>query len=51
MPSYQESGYQFDHPYWNKVIKVVSLYEPLYVVLYLVESEVVPIIPFVYELI
>ena len=41
----------FNHPYWDKVIKVISLYEPLYVVLHLVDSEVVPTRPFVYELI
>ena len=40
----------FDHPYWDKVTKVVSLYEPLYVVLLLVDSEVVPTMPFVYDL-
>ena len=40
----------FDYPYWDKVTKVVSLYEPLYVVLCLVDSEVVPTMPFMYEL-
>ena len=39
----------FDHLYWDKVTKVVSLYEPLYVVLCLVDSKVVPTMPFVYE--
>ena len=29
---------------------IVSLYEPLYVVLQLMDSEVVPTMPFVYEL-
>ena len=41
----------FGHPYWDKVIKLISLYEPLFVVLHLVDSEVVPTRPFVYELI
>ena len=40
----------FNHPYWDEVTKVVSLYEPLYVVLCLIDSEVVPTMPFVYEL-
>ena len=40
----------FDYPYWDKVTKVVSLYEPLYVVLCLVDSEVIPTMPFMYEL-
>ena len=39
-----------DHSYWDKVTNIVSLYEPLYVVLRLVDSEVVPTMPFVYEL-
>ena len=40
----------FDHPYWDKVTKLVSLYELLYVVLRLVNLEVVPIMAFVYKL-
>ena len=40
----------FDHPYWDKVVKVDSLYEPLYMVLRLVDSKVVPTICFVEEL-
>ncbi|RVW62088.1 hypothetical protein CK203_058940 [Vitis vinifera] len=40
----------FDHTYWDKLTNIVSLYEPLYVVLRLVDSEVVPTMPFVYEL-
>ena len=38
-----------EHPYWDKMAKVVSLYEPLYVVLRLVDSKVVPIIPYMYN--
>ncbi|KAL6345175.1 hypothetical protein AAG906_013659 [Vitis piasezkii] len=40
----------FDHTYWDRLTNIVSLYEPLYVVLRLVDSEVVPTMPFVYEL-
>ena len=41
----------FDHTYWEKVSKLVSIYEPLYTVLRIVDSEFVPTLPFVYELI
>ena len=41
----------FDHVYWEKVGKLVSIYEALYTVLCIVDSEVVPIMLFVYELI
>ena len=41
----------FDHTYWVKVSKLVSIYETLYTVLRIVDSEVVPTMPFVYELI
>ena len=41
----------FDHVYWEKVEKLVSIYEALYTVLRIVDSEVVPTMPFVYELI
>ena len=40
----------FDHLYWDKVAKVVSLYESLYMVVQLVDSEDVPTMPFVYKL-
>eukprot|EP00261_Vitis_vinifera_P016125 XP_010644834.1 PREDICTED: uncharacterized protein LOC104877739 [Vitis vinifera] len=40
----------FDHAYWDRMTNIVSLYEPLYVVLRLMDSEVVPTMPFVYEL-
>ena len=40
----------FDHAYWDRVANIVSLYEPLYVVLRLMDFEVVPTMPFVYEL-
>ena len=41
----------FDHQYWEKVEKLVSIYEALYTVLRIADSEVVPTMPFVYELI
>ena len=41
----------FDHTYWEKVSKLVSIYEPLYTVLRIIDFEVVPTLPFVYELI
>ena len=41
----------FDHQYWEKVEKLVSIYEALYTVLRIVDSEVVSTMPFVYELI
>ena len=41
----------FDHQYWEKVEKLVSIYEALYTVLRIIDSEVVLTMPFVYELI
>ncbi|RVW56926.1 hypothetical protein CK203_113996 [Vitis vinifera] len=41
----------FDHAYWEIVGKLVSIYEALYTVLCIVDSEVVPTMPFVYGLI
>ena len=41
----------FDHEYWEKVQKLVSINEALYTMLRIVDSEVVPTMPFVYELI
>ena len=41
----------FDHTYWEKVSKLVSIYEALYTILRIVDSEVVPTMSFVYELI
>ena len=41
----------FDHTYWEKFSKLVLIYEALYTVLRIVDSEVIPIIQFVYELI
>ena len=44
-------GLMFNHPYWEKVSNLVSIYEALYTVLRIVDSEIVPTMPFVYELI
>ena len=41
----------FDHVYWEKVEKLVSIYEALYTVLRIVDSKVITTMPFVYELI
>ena len=41
----------FDHEYWEKVEKLVSIYEALYTVLRIVDSKFIPTMPFVYELI
>ena len=41
----------FDHTNWEKVSKLVSIYEALYTALCIVEFEVVPTMPFMYELI
>ena len=40
----------FDHTYWDRVTNIVSLYELLHVVLRLMDSKVVPIPSFMYEL-
>ena len=41
----------FDHTYWEKVSKLVSIYVALHTVLCIVDSEVVPTMSFVHELI
>ena len=41
----------FDHAYYEIVGKLVLIYEAIYMVLCIVDSEVVPTMPFVYELI
>ena len=41
----------FDHTYWEKVSKLVSIYEALYTVIRIIDFEVVPTMSFVYELI
>ena len=40
----------FDHAYWDKVTNIISLYESLYVVLRLMDFEVVPAMTFEYKL-
>ena len=44
-------GLMFNHPYWEKVFNLVSIYEALYIVLRIVDSEIVPTMSFGYELI
>ena len=44
-------GLMFNNPYWEKVSNIVSIYEALYTVLRIVDSEIVPALSFVYELI
>ena len=44
-------GLMFNHPYGEKVSNLVSIYEALYTVLRIVDSEIVPTMSFVYELI
>ena len=39
----------FDHPYSDRVKHVVSYFDQLYVVLWIMDSEVVPTMSFVYE--
>ena len=41
----------FDHTYWDKVFKLVLIYEALYTILCIVDFEVVPTMAFVYDLI
>ena len=48
---YEVERLMFDHEYWEKVDKLVSIYEALYIVLRIVDSKVVPTMPFVYKLI
>ena len=48
---YEVERLMFDHQYWEKVEKLGSIYEALYTVLRIVDSEVIPTMPFVYELI
>ena len=44
-------GLMFNHPYWEKVSNLVLIYEALYTVLWIVDSDIFPTMPFVYELI
>ena len=41
----------FDHEYWEKVEKLLSIYEALYTMLRIVDSKVVTTMSFVYKLI
>ena len=44
-------GLMFNHAYWEKASNLVSIYEALYTVLCIVDSKIVPIMLFMYELI
>ena len=44
-------GLMFNHPYWEKVSSLVSIYETLYTVLRIIDFEIILTMPFVYELI
>ena len=44
-------GLMFNHTYWEKVFNLVSIYEALYTVLRIVDSEIVPTMVFAYEFI
>ena len=44
-------GLMLNHPHWEKVSNLVSIYEALYIVLRIVDSEIVLTMSFVYELI
>ena len=44
-------GLMFNHPYWEKVSNLVSIYEALYTVIHIVDSEIVQTMSFVYEFI
>ena len=44
-------GLMFNHLYWEKISNLVSIYEVLYIVLCIVDSEIVITMSFVYELI
>ena len=48
---HEDERLMFDHEYWEKVEKLVSIYKALYTVLCIVDSEVVPTMPFAYKLI
>ena len=47
----EDEGLMFNDAYWEKVSNLVSIYEALYIVLCIVDSEIVPTMSFVYELI
>ena len=48
---HEVEGFMFNHQYWEKVSNLVSINEALYTVLRIVDSEIFPTMPFVYELI
>ena len=48
---HEVEGLMFNHPYWEKVSNLVSIYEALYTILCIIDFEIVLTMPFVYELI
>ena len=48
---YEVERLMLDHEYWEKVDKLVSIFEVQYIVLRVVDSKVIQTMPFVYELI
>ena len=48
---HEVEGLMFNYAYWEKVFNLVSIYEAPYIVLRIVDSEVIPTMSFVYELI
>ena len=48
---HEVEGLMFNHPYWEKVSNLVSIYEALYTVLRIIDSKIFLTMPFMYELI
>ena len=48
---YEVEGLMFNHAYWDKVFNLVSIYEALYTILRIVDSEIFPTMSFMYALI
>ena len=48
---HEVEGLMFNHGYWEKISNLMSIYEALYTVLRIVDFEIIPRIPFVYEFI
>ena len=45
---HEVGGLMFNHAYWEKVFNLVSIYEALYIVIRIIDSEIVPTMSFVY---
>ena len=48
---HEVEGLMFNHTYWEKVSNPVSICEALYTIIGIVDSEIIPTMSFVYELI